>query len=205
MGETNLIYKGVKNYFDLNYYFTEIPDDRTYTAFIKNIEKQFRGSDEYSYYIHCLKCAGFNYDFLMPNINDMIIDIELHHTPLTLYEIIEILIEYAFSKKELINTFTIIKTLIQEHFNHCVGLVMLCTTNHQLVHSDKLKITKDMIFGDYKSFLNDYDSVVSDALRSKLQDFNIRTNVDGVEMLDSSKRLSYNTNKKMIDISKLKV
>lgn len=136
---------------------TETEKDRL----IKRIEKEVRASMEYADYINFLKqnigmdaCAFFN---SINKRSNRKIRIEVHHAPLTLYDIVKIVLEKRLAAGEEINDLLIAEEVCRIHYNNQVGLIPLCKTLHEVIHnSNKLTIPMYMIYGDYKNFLKEY-------------------------------------------------
>lgn len=187
----NIIIQGVKNYHVESMYKSFFINDKEFNTFIKNVEKIVRTSDLYSYYISVLKLNGLDSDAIMGNMCDEDVEIEMHHYPLTLYEIVEIIILNEVKNKNNISTFLISKLVMDEHFHNNIGIVMLSKNNHILAHEKKIRIGKKLIYGNYSLFIDKYKEVIHESIINKINKINEIDVVDGIEILDSSKRLSY--------------
>lgn len=141
--------------------------------FIKTIERIVRGSQEYRDYIHYLRneidmtqCTFFN------NVNNKEgrrISIEIHHEPFTLFDITQtVLNKYLITGLEL-NYFKISEEIMKIHYQGRVGLVPLSSTVHQLVGEGKLFIPLQNVYGDFISFLEEYDMFIPDDLKDILE------------------------------------
>ena len=150
-------------------------DEKALEQYIHYIEKLVRKSFEYNQYIFLCKtefdlkkCALFknlNFEEARKKIT-----LEMHHYPLTLYDIISVIIS---NKLELIsknpgdmdtyntvlNPFKIAKEVMKCHYEGIIGLVPMSLTPHQLYHKGKLFIplTKDYVFGNYEEFIKRYN------------------------------------------------
>ena len=143
--------------------------------FIKNIERIIRSSDEYRTYIKFLKeyvdmtkCAFFNG---ITSVDKRKIHIEIHHAPLTLFEIVMIVVDKWILEGIPINDLLIADEVMRIHFANKVGLIPLSKTVHQLVHSENpVVIPLYMIYGSYTDFLKEYqDYILDDRIFEKLQ------------------------------------
>lgn len=142
---------------------TDVEKDRL----IKRIERVIRSSGEYRDYIAFLRqnigmdaCAFFNN---ISKAGNRKIKIEVHHTPLTLYDIVKIVLEKAIQTGEEIDDLLIAEEVVRIHYNNQVGLIPLSKTLHEVVHnSTKLTIPIYMIFGNYLKFLREYEEYWQD-------------------------------------------
>lgn len=143
---------------------------------IKRVERIVRGSGEYRDYIAFLRqnvgmdaCAFFNNVSKTTNRG---IRIEVHHTPLTLYDIVKIVLEKYIQTGEEIDELMIAEEVTELHYQNQVGLIPLSKTLHEVVHnSDKLVIPMYMIFGNYTKFLREYEDYWKDdkAITKKIE------------------------------------
>ena len=146
-------------------------DEKVITKFIKHVESKFRSSDQYSAYLGYLK-SEYNLKkcAILGNIDDDNATIELHHYPLYLYEICEILLIDSFKKQEQINSFILINKLLNLHYKNLVGLVPLSKTIHELVHSSNengIIIPIESVFGNTNEFIKLYKESIPDITISK--------------------------------------
>ena len=137
---------------------------------IKEIEKLVRRSSAYKNYIGLLKNeVGLDNDSFFGKINDDSVSIEMHHYPLTLFEIVEVVIIDNLIKKKPFTTFSISKEVLKLHEKNLVGLVPLMETNHQLAHSGKLKISLTQVFGKIDEFIEKYTDSIKPSIVKKLK------------------------------------
>ena len=170
---TKVIYDADKNIEIVSYkdipddtYQVDISTDKTKTKFIKSVEKLVRQSMEYSDYIGYLRrfCDMAACKFF-PNINQegdgKKIRIEIHHAPLTLYDICLILLEDGLSKGQKPKDMQLAKKVMKYHYEDQVGLIPLSKTLHELQHpkngDPKFVIPLYMIYGQWTTFLKEYE------------------------------------------------
>ena len=149
--------------------------------FIKRVERICRSSMEYKDYIRFLKdnvgldsCLFFKY-VSNEKGDGKRVRIEMHHEPLTLYDYVSIVL--AKYEKEGIpyNDLLIADEVMNIHAENGVGIVPLSVTAHQVVHSSadndnkKLFVPINMVYGDYKSFMEKYDEYIDDAIYEKIE------------------------------------
>lgn len=143
-------------------YTVSVGTDAEKDRLIKKIERIVRGSGEYRDYIAFLRqnigmdaCAFFNNVTKQSNRK---LKIEVHHAPLTLYDIVKIVLEKYIQTGEVIDDLMIAEEVVKIHYNNQVGLIPLSKTLHEVVHnSEKLTIPMYMIFGNYTKFLREYE------------------------------------------------
>ena len=157
-----------------SFYFIDIYDENAYKKFIKQTERIIRKSKEYTKYIETLRTniPALNYDSIMSNISNADASLELHHYPLTLYTIVEIVLNHHLMNKDKVTTFSIAKEVMECHFRNIIGLVSLATTNHQLAHLSSIFLDKRQVFGDYETFLDEYKNAVSVDVKEKIERLN---------------------------------
>lgn len=119
--------------------------------------------------------------------------IELHHSPLTLFDIVEAVSNKHFklNKESSEDGVGYLEPWIIEeevnilHYEFLVGLVPLNPSAHKLVHSGKLKIHPRMVIGNWKRFMSEYEDYISDDVRGKIEEFYVlaKTNPDEISDL----------------------
>ena len=153
--------------------------DRDKEKFIKRVEKVVRDSMEYKDYILFLKdyvnmnhCAFFTN---VANKEGSKVRIEIHHEPLTLFDIVAIVLEKHLAEGVPISDFYIAEEVMELHYQNKVGLIPLSKSIHQIVHhSDDIFIPINLVYGNYKEFLDEYlefcDDDFSDMILDKVED-----------------------------------
>jgi hypothetical protein len=155
-----------------------ILNDKDKIKMIKTLEKIVRSSMEYREYIEYLKdsvnmdkCSFFN-NITSKNAKHRI-SIEIHHEPFTLYDLCRIVLEKFIKKFDYIWPLSIAEEVMKIHYQNKVGVLPLSVTVHQLVHSGKIFIPLQCVYGDYCTFLEEYKPYISqelnDILYMKLQ------------------------------------
>lgn len=147
-------------------YSVSLVTDRDKAKVIKQIEREVRGSLEYSDYIKFIKeHVGLDSCIFYKNItskNKKHVSLEIHHEPLTLYDIVEVVLTKFIETGEEINTLMIASEVISAHYSNLVGLVPLSKTCHEMIHnSDKLYVPLTMVYGNYRLFLEKYDEFIN--------------------------------------------
>lgn len=155
-------------------YRLNISNDNYIKKAINEIEKIVRSSQEYRNYIKYLKenvnmnrCAFFN------NVNSDVskVKIEIHHEPLTLYDIVQtVLNKHIIENNGIVNAYEVAEEVMMLHYKDMVGLIPLSITLHEMVHSsDKIKIPLHLVYGNYIKFIDEYEQYIDDKVITKLE------------------------------------
>jgi hypothetical protein len=141
-------------------------------ALIKDVENLCRHSYTYQEWVQYLrkymdmnKCSFFqNVD----NIDTTSIKIHLHHSPITLMEIVVTILEKRKFYKESLLVEAIAKEVMYVHYCTMVGVIPLCETVHELVHNQFLFVPNTAVMGNYKWFIDEYSPFIPTQVRTKL-------------------------------------
>jgi hypothetical protein len=132
-------------------------DEKSLDKTIKRIEKFVRGSIEYREYVNFLKeeidmnqCAFF------PKLTREDVSLEIHHSPLTLYDITSIIFNHMQIHDVNPTVFDVADEVMKVHYEGLVGLIPLTYTAHELVHSGDIFVPVDKVYGNVKAFYNKY-------------------------------------------------
>lgn len=161
----------------LNIQIEELPErprfldrnPRERRKFIAKCEQMIRSSDEYKTYIKFLK-SHFDMEHceVLPNIingNGKKYSIEIHHEPFQLSWITDTVIHKRQDLAESLNPYYIADEVMDLHYKGWVGLIPLCVTAHELVHSDQIMIPLQYIYQNYHMFAKEYDMWIPDYVR----------------------------------------
>ena len=128
--------------------------------FIKDVKSEVRTSFEYRELIRYLKeYAGFDRSGISQNISNSDgskVKIEIHHTPLTIEDIVRIIYEKRRFYHEDLSLEMVAKEVMECHYKCIVGLYPLTATEHELVHNGYLFIPPQDVFGRYDLFVLNY-------------------------------------------------
>jgi hypothetical protein len=125
-----------------------------YNSYIKNIEKMIRNSVEYKDWVQMLRDEQGAYKCFISGATLDECTIEIHHTPFTLFDIIDIVIS---SKTEKFCTFTIALEVMQLHFDNFIGWYPLTSTLHEKVHNEIIKLESNQLRGNFLELTNKYN------------------------------------------------
>lgn len=139
--------------FDLN-------DDKSFKKYIQTIEKVVRTSFEYRALINYLReYMDMNQCAFYKNVNNADstkIKIEVHHEPLSLFDICIIVYNKRVAFNEPLDEEFVAKEVMYLHYNLMIGLIPLAETVHQLVHAQYLFVPTTAVLGKYKEFIDRY-------------------------------------------------
>lgn len=158
---------------DMEYSVT-LNSDKDKAKFIKRIETLVRTSMEYRDYISFLKdyvnmthCAFFNN---IENGQGSRVRIEIHHEPLTLFDIVHTVLNKHLEEGIPINDLFIADEVMELHYKNQVGLIPLSKSVHQIIHhGNDLIIPLNLVYGDYKAFIDEYSDYLDPDIIAKLE------------------------------------
>lgn len=179
-GRTDIKIKNIQ-YFDREQY--NLNDEKDFGKYIDDIERIVRNSYEYRSLISYLKeTSGMDECAVLENITssgNTKVRIEIHHSPLTLYDIVCTVVNKRLDDDEDMDVFAVAEEVLYGHYARWVGLIPLSHTAHELVHNAYLFIPTDKVFGNYNQFVNYYHDYIGqttlDALSAaekESEDFN---------------------------------
>lgn len=139
----------------------DLNDEKEFKKYISNIEKVVRESFEYkrmvSYlrdYLDMNKCSFYEN---ISNADTTKIRIEIHHEPLSLYDICLTVYQKRVTFHESLEVEMVAKEVMYHHYAMQVGLIPLAETVHELVHNQYLFIPSTKVYGNYKKFVQEYE------------------------------------------------
>lgn len=158
-------------------YYVSISNDKDRKKYVDRIEKIVRTSLEYRDYIQFLKehvgldsCIFFQNVTNGPTNKKGRISIEIHHEPLTLYDIVNAVVTKYQDEGMPLNDLLIADEVMELHYANKVGLVPLSKTAHQVIHnSTKLMVPLNMVYGEYSKFLEEYEPYIDESVFQKLE------------------------------------
>ena len=179
---------------ELPEYSVSLVSDKDREKFIKKTERIIRSSEEYKDYIKYLKdymeldsCIFFNkVSSSKLKGNRGHVSVELHHDPITLFEIVDTVITRFEEEGIPLNDLMISDEVMRLHYENEVGLVPVSKTAHEMLHnSDKLFVPLNMIYGEYSKFVEDYEPYISEEIYDKIEKRVLATKNMTPEQFDS--------------------
>lgn len=163
---------------DYNIEDYDLDNDKDFEHYIKDIERVCRSSIEYRSLINYLRTMEMNKCAYMENFTNadtFSIKIEIHHYPLTLYEIVKTIINKRMYFNEDMEVEAVAMEVMYVHYFLMVGLVPLSKTLHKLAHSGSLYIDINKVLGDWKGFIEEYNGFVPDETKEKIMEIEKRS------------------------------
>ena len=142
----------------------DLNDEKEFKNYLRDIERIVRNSFEYrqmiSYlrdYLDMNKCSFYE---AVSNADTTKIKIEIHHEPLSLYDIVVIVYNKRVAFRESLEVEHVAKEVMYLHYDMQVGLIPLAETVHELVHNQYLFVPSTKVFGKFKKFIQDYKAFI---------------------------------------------
>lgn len=159
-------YDNISLYKDIEYF----EEERPLVTFIKSCEKLVRNSKEYKVFEKWVtNTLGINFCQVNPDITSEDATIEMHHGPLfTLYDYVSIVLSEYLKQNKKIDSYRIADTIIQEHFDLRVQVVMLTITNHEGVHNKDIFLNVRQGIGDVSAFIEKYSKYLNDDYKYRI-------------------------------------
>ena len=140
--------------FNLPLRISEFTNEKDQVKFIKNVETAVRRSNEYRYWTSYITDALGHTTCSLTKESMHECTIEIHHHPITLFNICIAVIQDLINKQEKFCSFDVSTKIIELHFQDKVGYVPLLSSLHEKYHNSFLDIPIELINGDYKYLLN---------------------------------------------------
>ena len=144
----------------------DFSNPKDFNRFVKDVKSEVRGSFEYREMVKYLKnYGGMDRSGLNPNISNndsRRVKIEIHHTPLTLEDIVKIVYEKRLFYHEDLSVEMVAKEVMECHYKSLIGLYPLTSTEHELVHNGYLFIPPSHVYGRYDLFDTLYKPFIED-------------------------------------------
>jgi len=132
--------------------------------FIRCVEKLARGSLEYREWLKRVRtCGGYRCKVCGMTLDES--SIEIHHTPLTLFD----LAEYALLKLPSASTLQCAHYVMYLHEKDLVGWISLCKSHHEAVHNFKCSFRIEDIGGNWRKLLEVVPNDIQQRAYSKLR------------------------------------
>ena len=166
---------------DYDLYDFDLNDEKSFKKYIQTIERVVRSSFEYKEMVKYLReYMDMNQCAFYQNINNTDntkVRIEIHHEPLSLFDICLIVYNKRVSFNEPLDEEYVAKEVMYHHYNLMVGLIPLAETVHELVHASYLFVPTTAVLGKYKEFVNMYQPYMSPEQLEVLENIEAATTV----------------------------
>lgn len=146
---------------EYNLYDFDLNDEKSFRKYMQTVERVVRGSFEYKAMVQFLReYMDMNQCAFYQNVNNTDtskVRIEIHHEPLSLYDMCLIVYNKRQAFNEPLDEEYMAKEVMYLHYNLMVGLIPLAETVHQLVHASYLFVPTTAVLGKYREFVNRYE------------------------------------------------
>lgn len=153
------------SHYVIQFYQTKesLMDIEVYKSFIDNAISRFRHSVAYKTYKGHLYEYGLDRSAFKSNITKDMVDLEMHHNMLNIFDISVIITEHILNTVGFVCTCDVVQILKDEHRNNHIQLVMLDKTSHQINHHSNgaFFIHPKMGVGDWQTFLERYNKGIT--------------------------------------------
>ena len=186
---------GIDSYRDSSIYEKFLESDKLYVGFVKKIESYIRSSNEMRNYMSYLKTdVGMDKCYFLQGVHKDEARIELHHYPLTLFDITDIVVQKYYRTQQKFSTMQLANEIVQLHYEGLIGLVPVSETVHELAHAGEIFIPLQWIHGDIKEFIRRYNiGMTSDHMKMLEVLLNMSKDADKI----------MNKNKYLLDIKRV--
>jgi hypothetical protein len=155
------------------FYAGALDDDRGRVSFIKEVVSQVRRTPEMSRYrTYLVENLDMGSCSVLRNLTPeecSSAGIELHHHPLTLYDVTELALGAMEAAGERLTTFSLANRVMALHWQGKVGLVPLTGSLHELAHAGQLAVDPRSVYGDWPALLEECHAGMTEHLAAKLQ------------------------------------
>lgn len=146
----------------LNMYGFE--DDKQEKAFIRKVKSMVRNSPEYAEWRDYILEVKQQTRCVLTDESSAAVTIEIHHHPISMENIIKLILIKHYQDNEAFSSYDIQKTVISYHFENVVGYVPLTTTMHEKFHNGYQDIPINFCDGQWKLFWDKYSMYAPDSM-----------------------------------------
>lgn len=154
----------ISNVPDYDFEDYDLLNPKDFKRYITDIERCVRNSFEYRRFIYYLReymlMNRCSYLSEVTNQDTFGIKIHIHHSPLTLYDIVMAIYNRRCAAKESLDISAVCREVIYNHYMLRIGLIPLSETVHELVHNQFLFIPTNIVYGKYMDFVDLYKDYI---------------------------------------------
>ena len=145
-------------YFEQDQY--DLMDEKDFKHYMSDLERTVRTSFEYRQLITYLKhTEGMDTCSFLENVSSRDskkITIELHHSPLTLFDICLAVFKKRQQNNEDVSVNGVAEEVLWLHYAGWVGLIPVSSTVHDMIHNQFLFVPTNVVRGNYRAFVEAY-------------------------------------------------
>lgn len=157
--------KKIKDYYPYESMGYDLSEEKNKAAFVKYIKTIVRGSIEYKEMVDFLKKhIDMNHCSYFKKVNNSIkgINLEIHHEPFVLEDIVYIVIRYFLDNDLPIDPAVISEQVMLLHYQGLIGLMPVTKTVHELIHAKQIFVPITHVYGDVETFVKQYWDYMTD-------------------------------------------
>lgn len=152
----------------------DIFNEKHFKKYIADIEKVVRQSVEYRRFVNYLRdYMDMNKCSFLPNVTNnetFRIKIHLHHSPLTLYDIVITIFNKRVFYHESLEVEMVAKEVMYIHYFLLVGIIPLSETVHDMVHNQLIFIPVTKVMGNLDGFIEMYEEWIPPETMDKINE-----------------------------------
>jgi hypothetical protein len=156
-----------------SFYGGALLDEAERTKFLKEIVSTARKSPEYARYrqflIENLDMGNCSILSGLSDEESRTAGLELHHAPLDLYSIAELVLGQMEYDGDRITTMAAANRVMAYHWRGMVGLVPVVESVHEMLHTGQLRLDPRMIHGNWQGLLSECAHGITEHLAEKLR------------------------------------
>ncbi len=163
----------VQGYGTRDFYHGALDDEKGRPSFIKEVVAQVRRCPEMSRYrgfltenVQMDKCSVLSG---LSAEESLAAGLELHHHPLTLYDVAELVLGKMEVEGDRITTMSVANRVMALHWQGKVGLVPPTASLHELAHAGQLAVDPRSVYGDWPALLEEHSAGLTEHLADKLR------------------------------------
>jgi hypothetical protein len=155
-----------------SFYGDDLDDEKTRDKIIKEIVSQVRRCPEYGRYRdYLIDNLDMGNCSILTNLDAEELEnaeVELHHYPFTLYDIVEMVIGQMEFERVRFSTMAVAHRVMASHWKNFIGLVPLVKTIHELVHAGQYFLDPRLVFGNWREFLIQNRKGLTESIANRL-------------------------------------
>lgn len=148
--------------FTLSLRRTDFGEDKDLKRFVKSCETGIRRSPEYKIWAEYIRDVMGKYICAISGEINAETTVEIHHHPMSLYDIVSSVIYRKIDSNKEFCSFDICQEVIEIHYQNKIGFIPLVSSLHEKVHNGALDIPMELVSGDYKKWLAEYGTFLDD-------------------------------------------
>ena len=162
--DDNIEILGKNQEYSLTMYLDPDVEAKFFARFIKKVERLVRGNPDYQDYIEALReDVGLDTCVILGKVDINKAEIHLHHCLSNLYTICVTVCNRLMQTGKQVTSFILADEVVRLHLNNKIALVPLTATMHELTHAGKIKIPKNVIYGDYLEYFEEHKNYMDES------------------------------------------